>query len=74
MSAAGKETAMTFDPPLAINQVAAALNISRTRVYEILARGEMTAVKLNGKTLIRSTEVERYFESLPKAKFAPVAA
>ena len=22
----------------------------------------MTAVKLNGKTLIRSTEVERYFE------------
>jgi excisionase family DNA binding protein len=65
---------MTFDPPLTINQVAAALNISRTRVYEILARGEMTAVKLNNKTLIRSTEVERYFESLPKAKFAPVAA
>jgi excisionase family DNA binding protein len=55
---------MTFDPPFSINQVAAALNISRTAVYEILARGEMTAVKLNGKTLVRSTEVERYFESL----------
>jgi hypothetical protein len=24
--------------------------------------------------LVRSTEVERYFESLPKAKFAPAAA
>ena len=65
---------MTFDPPLSINQVAAALNVSRTHVYEILARGEMTAVKLNGKTLVRTTEVERFFESLPKAKFAPVAA
>jgi excisionase family DNA binding protein len=47
---------MRFDPPLSIIQAAAALNISRTAVYEILARGEMTAVKLNGKTLIRSTE------------------
>ena len=56
---------MKFDAPLSINQTASALNISRTAVYEILARGEMTAVKLNGKTLIRSTEVERYFESLP---------
>lgn len=61
---------MTFDPPLSILQVASALNISRTAVYEILARGEMTPVKLNGKTLIRSTEVERYFASLPKARFA----
>jgi excisionase family DNA binding protein len=65
---------MKFDPPLSILQVAAALNVSRTAVYEILARGEMAAVKLNGKTLIRSTEVERYFESLPKAKFAPAPA
>lgn len=61
---------MTFDPPLSILQAAAALNISRTAVYEILARGEMTAVKLNNKTLIRSTEVERYFNSRPKAHFA----
>jgi excisionase family DNA binding protein len=74
MSTGRKETRMTFDPPLSINQTASALNISRTAVYEILARGEMTAVKLNGKTLIRSTEVERYFRSLPKAKFAPVHA
>jgi excisionase family DNA binding protein len=61
---------VTFDPPLSINQTASALNISRTAVYEILARGEMIAVKLNGKTLIRTTQVERYFDSLPKAKFA----
>lgn len=65
---------MKFDPPLSILQTASALNISRTAVYEILARGEMTAVKLNGKTLIRSTEAERYFKSLPRAKFAPVRA
>jgi excisionase family DNA binding protein len=64
---------MRFDPPLSIIQAAAALNISRTAVYEILARGEMTAVKSHGKTLIRSTEVERYFDSLPKAKFAPMS-
>jgi excisionase family DNA binding protein len=50
---------------LSILETAAALNISRTAVYEILTRGEMTAVKLNGKTMIRSTEVERFFESLP---------
>jgi excisionase family DNA binding protein len=65
---------MRSDPPLSILQAAAALNISRTALYEILARGELTAVKLNGKTLIRSTEVERYFESLPQAKFAAAAA
>ena len=64
---------MTFDPPLSILQAAAALNISRTAVYEILQRGEMTAVKLNNRTLIRSSEVERYFASLPEAKFASTA-
>lgn len=67
-----KGTTVTFDPPLSILQTAAALNISRTAVYEILARGEMTSVKLNGKTLIRSREVERYFDSLPEAKFQPL--
>ena len=65
---------MKFDPPLSILQAAAALNISRTAVYEILARGELTAVKLNGKTLIRSSEIERFFELLPAAKYAPLGA
>jgi len=64
---------MTFDPPLSILQTAAALNISRTAVYDLVKAGELAAVKLNGKTLIRSTEVERYFASLPEAKFAPPA-
>ena len=65
---------MRFDPPLSIVQVAATLNVSRTKVYEILARGEMAAVKLDNKTLIRSSEVERYFTSLPKARFQPLPA
>lgn len=65
---------MKFDPPLSILQAAAALNVSRTAIYEILARGEMTAVKLNGKTLICSSEIERFFETLPAAKFQPLAS
>jgi excisionase family DNA binding protein len=63
---------MTFDPPLSILQTASALNISRTAVYDLLKSGAMKSVKLNGKTLVRSTEVERFFNSLPEARFAPL--
>jgi excisionase family DNA binding protein len=66
-----KVNPVTFDPPLSILQTASALNISRTAVYNLLKSGEMTSVKLNNKTLIRSSEVERYFASLPQAKFQP---
>ena len=51
---------MTFDPPLSILQTAAALNISRTAVYDLLKAGTLNSVKLNGKTLVRSTEVEQF--------------
>ena len=47
----------------------ARLGVSRTFVYEILARQEMTAVKIGGKTLIRADEIERYFATLPVAKY-----
>jgi excisionase family DNA binding protein len=63
---------VTFSPPLTINETAQALNTSRTRIYEILARGEMIAFKQGGRTMIAGTEVERYYASLPVAKFAPL--
>jgi excisionase family DNA binding protein len=65
---------MNFDPPLTPREVAQALNISRTGVYELLAQGKLNAVKLGGKTLVRSSEVERFFESLPRATFQPLPA
>lgn len=62
-----KARAVGFAPPLTIKEAADALSISRTAVYEILARGEMTALKLMNKTMIRPEEIERYFATTPAA-------
>lgn len=42
-----------------------ALRIGRTKLYELLANGELKAVALGGKTLIPRDALENFMASLP---------
>jgi excisionase family DNA binding protein len=56
---------------LAYSPVKAAkvLGIGRSTIFNLLARGEITASKLGTRTLISTEELQRYLASLPKAEF-----
>lgn len=45
------------------------LNIGRTTLFALLARGEIKARKLGTRTLIPASELSRYIDSLPVADF-----
>jgi excisionase family DNA binding protein len=42
-----------------------ALRIGRTKLYQLMARGELRAVALGGKTLIPREELIRFLKALP---------
>lgn len=46
-------------------EAAQLLRVSRARLYELLATGEIQARKLGAATLIERSELERYVASLP---------
>lgn len=52
---------------LTIREAAAALSVSRSRVYELVNSGDLTIVHVGGAktTRIRRAEVEQYAENLP---------
>jgi excisionase family DNA binding protein len=56
-----------------IMDVAGAIGACRSTVREILATGQLKAVKLGGKTKIRRSELERFIAALPEAKFGDAA-
>src|SRR5262249_25925381 len=62
-----------FDPLLGIQDVMAALGVSRSGVYSILAGGRLRAVKLGDVTKGRRSELERFIAALPEAKFGTAA-
>ncbi|NHN85586.1 excisionase family DNA-binding protein [Acetobacter musti] len=39
--------------------------IGRTYCYKLLSEGQISAVKLGGKTLITASSIDKYFSSLP---------
>ena len=49
----------------------ATLGVSRSTLYELIAAGELKAVKVGRRTLIRHEELERYVRTLPEK--APAA-
>ena len=42
-----------------------ALRIGRTKLYELIGKGDLRAVALGGKTLIPRVELETFIASLP---------
>ena len=52
---------------LTIPEVCSAARIGRTRVYDAIRAGELTARKHGKRTLILRTELNRWLENLPQA-------
>jgi excisionase family DNA binding protein len=60
---------------LTIDEATRLSGLSRSRLYEILARGELEARKAGKRTLIVAASLKSYVENLPPATFrAPQAA
>jgi excisionase family DNA binding protein len=57
--------------PLCYSPVEAgkALGIGRSTIFALLARGELTCLKMGTRSLITHAELQRYLASLPKAEF-----
>ena len=53
---------------LTINQFCAAVPCGRTKAYELIADGEIEAMKLGKKTLIPRAELERLQAQLPRMR------
>ncbi|NYG55285.1 helix-turn-helix domain-containing protein [Nocardioides perillae] len=50
-----------------IPEVAEHLNISRSKVYELLKSGELPSVHIARTRLVRKVDLEAYVQSLPEA-------
>jgi excisionase family DNA binding protein len=60
---------------LTVPQFCLELNCGKTKAYELIATGEVEAIKLGKKTLIPRTEVERLQARLPRIRSrSPVPA
>ncbi|GBR01099.1 excisionase family DNA-binding protein [Acetobacter oeni] len=53
---------------LTVKSVCDEYGIGRTYCYKLLSDGRISAVKLGGKTLIKSASVDNYFSTLPDYK------
>jgi excisionase family DNA binding protein len=52
-------------PLLSISQTIRVLGIGRTHLYSLINSGRIKALKLGRRTLISSTEIERFLSGLP---------
>ena len=55
---------MNMSELLTINDFAKVTNLGRTRIYELLKRGEVKAVKIGRRTLIRREDADAWIASL----------
>jgi excisionase family DNA binding protein len=49
---------------IAVTEVAVFLNVSRSKVYELLASGDLRSVKIDRTRLVRGSDLRDYVESL----------
>ena len=47
-----------------VTEVAVFLNVSRSKVYELMSSGDLQSVKIDRTRLIRGTDLRAYVESL----------
>jgi excisionase family DNA binding protein len=52
---------------LKVPGVAGSLGISRAKVYELIAGGALTSIKIDGCRRVRATDLRAYVDSLPSA-------
>lgn len=47
-----------------VPEVAAALNVSRSKVYELMSSGVLRSVRIDGTRLVRAADLHAYVEAL----------
>lgn len=53
---------------LPVKEAAFLLGIGKTKAYDLIALGELPAVRIGSKMLVRRTELEDYMAKLPRSK------
>lgn len=51
---------------LSVGEAVRMFGIGRTKLYELIQRGDIEAVKLGRRTLIRAASARAFIESLPR--------
>ncbi len=52
---------------ISINDAVRTFGIGRTKLYELIRNGDIEAVKLGRRTLIRTASAREFIDSLPRA-------
>ncbi len=58
-----------FDPLFNLRDVSELLNVKRTKIYDLLSAGELSAVKFGRSTMIHRSELKRYLDTARPAVF-----
>ncbi len=60
-------------PPVlhSISEARRQLNLGRSTIYELLARRQLSAVKIGARTLITDESLAAFVKGLPSARFTP---
>ena len=56
-----------------VNRACAVIPCGRTKLYQLIAAGQLDARKLGTKTIITAESVARFHEELPTADIRPLA-
>jgi excisionase family DNA binding protein len=56
---------------LTVNEAAARLRVGRARIYDLIAQGAITSVKIGGSRRISDREVDEYIAKLEADAKAP---
>lgn len=56
---------------LSIREASEAYGLGRSKIYELLAAGSLSAVKSGTRTLLTAQSLDTYMASLPAATIAP---
>ena len=57
-----------------LTDVAAALSVSRTKVYELVRSGALPSVRIGGSRRVRGEDLAGYVDSLERVSAAPRAS
>lgn len=47
-------------------EAARALGIGKTKLFELIAKGDLPALRLGGRTLVRREDIEAFVAQLPR--------
>jgi excisionase family DNA binding protein len=73
-SVARSEKKEFFDHLFSIKEVCGIIRAERSKLYDLLKSGELTAVKIGGSTLVYKSEIDRFLSTAKPATFRKSAS